>query len=169
MVNWVVHKFGGTSVADAGRYQSVAEILLARRGRGERAAVVVSAMSGVTDALLGLVAGAAARDAGYAEGLRALRERHLGTAAALGLDAARGRSLAETIGADFRELEEVLRGVWIARLQSEHIAEFVSGHGELWSARFLNALLEQRGCPSGWLDAREVLVVESDARGVAVD
>ncbi|MFL6336227.1 MAG: bifunctional aspartate kinase/homoserine dehydrogenase I [Pyrinomonadaceae bacterium] len=169
MANWVVHKFGGTSVADAARYRAVADILLARREQGERAAVVVSAMSGVTDALLALVVRAAARDVGYAERLRALRARHLETAAALGLDAARERALAETIGADFRELEEVLRGVWIARLQSEHIAEFVSGHGELWSARFLNALLEQLGCPSQWLDAREVLVVESDARGVAVD
>ncbi|MET0647166.1 MAG: bifunctional aspartate kinase/homoserine dehydrogenase I [Pyrinomonadaceae bacterium] len=169
MAKWVVHKFGGTSVADAARYKSVAGILLARRQNGERAAVVVSAMSGVTDALLGLVSGAAARDASYADGLRALRTRHLETAAALGLDAAREKSLAEIVEADFRELEEVLRGVWIARLQSEPIAEFVSGHGELWSARFLNALLEQQGCPSDWLDAREVLVVESDARGVAVD
>ena len=89
MVSWVVHKFGGTSVADAGRYRSVAGILLARRAEGERAAVVVSAMGGVTDALLGLVSGAAARDEGYVERLQALRARHLETAAALGLDAAR--------------------------------------------------------------------------------
>jgi aspartokinase/homoserine dehydrogenase 1 len=169
MKKWVVHKFGGTSVADAGRYKAVAEILLARRAQGERAAVVVSAMSGVTDALLGLVSGAAARDEGYAQRLQALRARHLETAAALGLDPAREKSLTETVGADLREIEEVLRGVWIARLQSEQIAEFVSGHGELWSARFLDALLAERGCPSDWLDAREVLVVESDARGVAVD
>ncbi|HEX8117532.1 MAG TPA: hypothetical protein VF521_09680, partial [Pyrinomonadaceae bacterium] len=87
MANWVVHKFGGTSVADAGRYGAVADILLARRAAEERAAVVVSAMSGVTVALLGLVSGAAARDEGYAERLRALRTRHVETAAALGLDA----------------------------------------------------------------------------------
>jgi aspartokinase/homoserine dehydrogenase 1 len=169
MGKWVVHKFGGTSVADAGRYEAVAEILLARRERGERAAVVVSAMSGVTDALLGLVSGAAARDESYAERLHALKTRHLETAAALGLAAAREKALAEAVENDFRELEEVLRGVWIARLQSEPIAEFVSGHGELWSARFLDALLGEKGCPSDWLDARAALVVEADARGVAVD
>ena len=169
MANWVVHKFGGTSVADAGRYEAVADILLARRARGERAAVVVSAMSGVTDALLGLVSGAAARDAGYAERLRHVRARHLETAAALGLDPARERSVAEAVEADFRDIEEVLRGVWITRLPSEPIAEFVSGHGELWSAQFLDALLAERGCPSDWLDARAVLFVEADARGVAVD
>ena len=169
MTKWVVHKFGGTSVADAGRYRAVADILLARRQRGERAAVVVSAMSGVTDALLGLVGRAARRDASYAEALRSLRARHLDTAAALALDPAREKALAAALEADFRELEEVLRGVWIARLQAEQIAEFVSGHGELWSAQFLSALLSERGCPSQWLDAREVLFVESDARGVAVD
>src|ERR671927_902863 len=126
-------------------------------------------MSGVTDALLGLVGRSAAHDASHADALRSLRARHLDTAAALGLGAERVAALTEAIKKDFRELEEVLRGAWIARLQSEHIAEFVSGHGELWSARFLNALLEERGCASDWLDAREVLVVESDARGVAVD
>ena len=49
--NWVVHKFGGTSVADAERYRAAAEIVLAR-APGERTAVVVSAMSGVTNALI---------------------------------------------------------------------------------------------------------------------
>jgi bifunctional aspartokinase / homoserine dehydrogenase 1 len=169
MKKWVVHKFGGTSVADAGRYKAVAEILLARRERGERAAVVVSAMSGVTDALLGLVVGAAARDASYTEALRVLCARHLDTAAALGINAGRERVLAEVVESDCHEIDEVLRGVWIARLSSEQISEFVSGYGELWSARFLDALLEESGCPSQWLDAREVLVVEADARGVAVD
>src|SRR5215213_7679412 len=109
MSKWVVHKFGGTSVADAERYKAVADILLARRQEGQRLAVVVSAMGGVTDALLGLVAGAAARDGGYVERLQALRARHVETAAALGLDAARERALAETIEAEFREIEEVLR------------------------------------------------------------
>src|ERR1044072_3361111 len=93
MAKWVVHKFGGTSVADAGRYKSVADILLARRAAGEHAAVVVSAMSKGADALLGLVSGAAARDEGYAERLRALRARHLETAAALGVAPSGERAL----------------------------------------------------------------------------
>ncbi|MDT5293332.1 MAG: bifunctional aspartokinase / homoserine dehydrogenase 1 [Acidobacteriota bacterium] len=169
MEQWVVHKFGGTSLADAERYAAVAEILLARRAAGERAAVVVSAMSGVTDALLELVEMAAARDASYADRLHALRARHLETATHLDLRAARDESPADSITADFRDIEEVLRGVWIARLNSERIAEFISGHGELWSARLLNALMQRAGRPSAWLDAREVLVVEPDGRGVAVD
>jgi aspartokinase/homoserine dehydrogenase 1 len=169
MKKWIVHKFGGTSVADAGRYKAVGEILLARRAEGERSAVVVSAMSGVTDALLELVELAAAREAAYTDRLHALRARHLDTASRLDLGEAQLTSLVESIGVDFQEIGEVLRGVWIARLSSERISEFISGYGELWSARFLDARMEQAGCPSRWLDAREVLVVEPDGKTVAVD
>ena len=43
---WIVHKFGGTSVANAERYRAAAEIVVSSRGE-RQAAVVVSAMSGV--------------------------------------------------------------------------------------------------------------------------
>ena len=48
----VVHKFGGTSVADAERYRHVAGLLLARDEQEQ--VTVVSAMKGVTDALIEL-------------------------------------------------------------------------------------------------------------------
>ena len=48
----VVHKFGGTSVADAERYRHVAQLLLAREEALQ--VTVVSAMKGVTDALIEL-------------------------------------------------------------------------------------------------------------------
>ncbi|HEX6285497.1 MAG TPA: lysine-sensitive aspartokinase 3, partial [Pyrinomonadaceae bacterium] len=50
----IVMKFGGTSVADANALENVARIVAAQRER--RPVVVVSAMSGVTDALLKSVA-----------------------------------------------------------------------------------------------------------------
>ena len=46
----VVHKFGGTSVADAERYRHVAQLLLAREESLQ--VTVVSAMKGVTDGLI---------------------------------------------------------------------------------------------------------------------
>jgi len=51
--HWVIHKFGGTSVADADGYRQVAAIL--RDGKDEKKAIVVSAMDRVTDALIELV------------------------------------------------------------------------------------------------------------------
>src|ERR1044072_726581 len=136
---WIVHKLGGTSEADADRYQGVGRMLLAARRDGVRTAVVVSAMGGVTDALLDATGLAARQEAGYLDRLDALRERHLEAVRNLGLEESRRRALAEVIGTDFKAIEEVLRGVWIARLDSERIREFVSGYGELWSAQILHA------------------------------
>src|ERR1041384_3033819 len=127
---WTVHKFGGTSLADADRYRAASEIVLSERS-GQRVAVVVSAMSGVTNALIEAVNLAATQDESYLQKLQALEDRHLETIAELQL--ANAQTLRETLVSDFNAIKEVLRGVWITRLTSERIVEFVSGHGELWS------------------------------------
>ncbi|WGF87688.1 aspartate kinase [Marinivivus vitaminiproducens] len=49
----VVQKFGGTSVADLDRLRHVAQRVARSTARGERPAVVVSAMAGVTNQLVG--------------------------------------------------------------------------------------------------------------------
>lgn len=167
-MKWVVHKFGGTSVADAERYRAAAEIVLARTP-GERTAVVVSAMSGVTNVLIQSVELAASNDSSYLTKLEDLQRRHLETLAALELGPSQTGALRETIVSDFNAIAEVLRGVWITRLPSERIVEFVSGHGELWSAQMLNAYLEACGHSSNWLDARKVLVVEPNNNTIAID
>lgn len=50
----VVQKYGGTSVADAGRIKNVARRIAAVKDKGSRVVVVVSAMGGTTDELLDL-------------------------------------------------------------------------------------------------------------------
>src|SRR5262249_6478798 len=54
----LVMKFGGTSVGDVERIARVARIVAAERKSGRGVAVVVSAMSGETDRLIGLARGA---------------------------------------------------------------------------------------------------------------
>ncbi|NOQ12962.1 MAG: aspartate kinase, partial [Methyloprofundus sp.] len=49
-----VYKFGGTSVGSVERIQAVAEKVKAARDNGDQLVVVVSAMSGETNRLLGL-------------------------------------------------------------------------------------------------------------------
>src|SRR5690349_5256905 len=165
---WVVHKLGGTSVANAARYRAAAEIVLASEP-GERVGVIVSAMSGVTNELIKTVELAAKHDSSFLTSLANLERRHLDTVAELQLGPAQTESLSKTIAYDFDALEEVLRGVWITRLQSERIIEFISGHGEIWSAQLLHAYLEARGHSSSWLDARDVLVVEPQSNTVVID
>lgn len=165
---WTIHKFGGTSLAGADRYRAACEILLTRRS-DERVAVVVSAMSGVTNALIESLNRAANQDDSYLEQLQALEDRHLETIAGLQLRDVQSSTLNETIVSDFKAIKEVLRGVWITQFASERIIEFVSGYGELWSAQLLHAHLESQNHGSSWLDARKILVVEPNANTIAVD
>src|ERR1051326_7883122 len=81
---WVVHKFGGTSVANAERYRAAAAIVLESQP-GERVAVIVSAMSGVTNELIRAVELAAKHDASYLANLAELKQKHLATIAELEL------------------------------------------------------------------------------------
>jgi aspartokinase/homoserine dehydrogenase 1 len=163
---WTVHKFGGTSLAGADRYRAACDIVLSQRS-SERVAVVVSAMSGVTNTLIESVTLASTQDDSYLQKLEALESRHLETIAALTLRD--DKDLRSALVSDVNAIKEVLRGVWITRLASERIIEFVSGHGELWSAQLMHAYLESQNQRSSWLDAREVLVVEPNANSVAVD
>src|SRR5438874_10896175 len=78
---WVVHKFGGSSVADADCFRRVAAIL--ESAPAGRLGVVLSACRGVTDALLGLVALAERQDKAFREERTQLRVRHAGIATEL--------------------------------------------------------------------------------------
>ncbi|MGD2073732.1 MAG: aspartate kinase [Gammaproteobacteria bacterium] len=57
----IVQKYGGTSVGSPDRIQAVAEKVLGYRDQGHQLVVVVSAMSGETDRLLGLAGSISAR------------------------------------------------------------------------------------------------------------
>ncbi len=162
----VVHKFGGTSVAGAERYRAVAEIVLARPE--PRRAVVVSAMSGVTDELVRAVQGAGRRDPAYLEAVQALRERHLGTAGEL-LPGPEGDEVRAALERDLADVHDVLRAAWIVRHAPRGAEDMVVGLGEVWSARLLAAYLAARGARAGWLDARQVLVTEPGEGTARID
>lgn len=59
----IVQKYGGTSVGSPERIQAVADKIIACREQGHQLVVVVSAMSGETDRLLGLAASVSDRPA----------------------------------------------------------------------------------------------------------
>jgi aspartokinase/homoserine dehydrogenase 1 len=166
--DWVVHKFGGSSVADAECFRRVAAIIEARRG--ERPAVVLSACRGVTDALLGLVQTAEQR--GDVEPMLAdLRERHADLAKAL-LSLARADAYGALLDGDLSDLRGVLNTVQLTRAAARNVRDLIGGYGEIWSSRLLAAFLEERGrCarPPVWVDARQVIVVEWGPLGPIVD
>jgi bifunctional aspartokinase / homoserine dehydrogenase 1 len=152
---WVVHKFGGSSVASAERYRHVGRLL---GGRAEpRRAVVVSAMSGVTDLLMRAVELAGGRDGEYRSLLDELKRKHRDAVSEL-VPLEEGKRLIERIEADLVDVGDVLHAAWLMRSASRGVRELVSGYGEVWSAQILCAHLRARGDAAAWLDAREVLV-----------
>lgn len=167
---WAVHKFGGTSVADAERYRGVGQVLaqqVAVEG-GARQAVVVSAMSGVTNALIELVNLASGRDEVYRARLEALEQKHVATISEL-VAGERRVALLEKVREDFSNIADILHALWLLRGQSAAAVELISGYGELWSAQILAESLLAAGRKADWLDAREVLVVRTGESGVVVD
>jgi aspartokinase/homoserine dehydrogenase 1 len=161
----ITHKFGGSSLADSARIKHVAELMRARAESTQ--VVVVSAMSGVTDALLALTDGAAANLPHWREKVAVLRKRHLDTAQDL-LGPHCGPAH-RWLNERFDELGNVLHAISVLRGAGHGVAEAVSGNGEVWSSYLLHALLRAQGADYALLDAREVLVVRHEELGVAVD
>ncbi len=151
---WVTHKFGGSSLADASAYRAAASNLGA--STDARRAVVVSAMAGMTDGLIEVVERAGRREPRYEELADQLRDRQTTVAQDL-MDG--GHELIAQIEKDWVDIGDVLRASWVMHAVSESAVGVVAGFGEVWSARLLAAYLENQGASATWLDAREVLIV----------
>ncbi|HTD28270.1 MAG TPA: bifunctional aspartate kinase/diaminopimelate decarboxylase, partial [Xanthomonadaceae bacterium] len=83
---WIVLKFGGTSVSERKRWDTIGALIRARAGRGDaRVLTVVSALAGITNALQGVI-DAHADDRECAERVAAIVQRHRAFALTLDLD-----------------------------------------------------------------------------------
>jgi aspartate kinase len=159
----VVQKFGGTSVADPEAIRRLIEIVRAARARDARGpAVVVSAMSRVTDGLLGVADSAGASH--VAEALsrtQLIRERHLVTARELVSGAALDPLLSQ-INAELDALSDVVKALAVLREVSPRTLDVVAAVGELLSSRIVAAALTSAGVPAEWVDARQAIVTNNE-------
>ncbi len=171
--DWVVHKFGGTSVADADCYRRVAELLHAQAS--VRQAVVVSAMGGMTNALLQLISDAeASANESVTAGIDGIRERYRQTVAELLGNEADRDELLRPFEEELGDIGDILSAVTLVRSAAQRSRDVVAGYGEIWSTRLLAALLQQEQGSDPlkrvvhWVDARQLLVVEPGELGPAV-
>ena len=138
-------KFGGTSVATLPRWQNILELMRSRRAEGARVLVVVSALTGITDALKQLCAQADV--ATRIVSAQAITQRHHDLLADMQLEmpaalATRLDDLARLAWHDVADL------AWQAQVQA---------HGELLSSALGAAFLTAQGLSTEWVDARECL------------
>ena len=164
---WKIHKFGGSSLADAACFRRVAGIVMALPE--ERLGVVVSAMGGMTDALLNLAALAEQDDASFETELHAIGERYAGTAKEL-LEGEALVPLLDAWSADAGDVRDVLKAIALVKSAPRRNRDVVAGYGEIWSARLLAAYLAQETPERGgtWIDARQVITVHETELGPAV-
>ena len=168
MDKWIVHKFGGSSVADAGCFRRVADIIEA--SPNPREAVVLSACRGVTDALLNAVALAERPDGDMTGAIEQLKKRHEKLAAEL-LSPSACEAYCMQLARDCRDIAGVLQTVRLIRAATYSMRDVISGYGEIWSTRLFAPFLRERGRIQGevlWVDAREVIIVEWGPLGPAV-
>ena len=170
-MTWTVHKFGGSSLADAGGFERAAGIVLAEGAA--RVAVVVSAMQGVTNALFALLDRAVSGNDQWQADLQTLQDQYAAIAGELISDTDRHKELLAVQAEECRDVADILHSAVLIRSAGPRMEALVSGCGELWSARLLAALVTERGTDAGrqakWLDARDVLRVEPGELGVVVD
>lgn len=139
----IVLKYGGTSVSSLSTWRNILALARARRSTGAPVLIVVSALSGVTNALEQIFA--APEAAARTELITALKAKHLALLAALGLSPT-------TLDARFEALEAAAAAPRNDADRAELMAQ-----GELMSSTLGAAFLGQQGEPTTWLDARDWL------------
>jgi aspartate kinase len=150
----IIAKFGGTSVANAEAIRRLTDIVRSRIAADPL--VVVSALAGVTDALLALGPVVHAGDhAAIDATLGALVERHEATAREL----PGGADALSAIADDLIELRREL-GAALGRMLRPAELDALAGRGELWSSRLVSAALEGAGLDVAWVDIRPIMVTD---------
>jgi len=168
-------KFGGTSVADRAAIERLMAIVRAQRqaeaqqegGDARGPIVVVSALSGVTDRLLGVAAQAGAGDIeGARNSLRDLHQRHIAVAEVITDAALRAQTL-EDLAGEFEELERIVAALAVLREVSPRWMDTIAAAGEILSSRVVAAALNAHALPAGWVDARRAVVTDGEHQAAA--
>ena len=164
----VVMKFGGTSVEDPAAIGRTAAIVAGRVAQGKKPVVVVSAMAKVTDQLLRAAAAAAAGDRTGALAISSrLRSRHRDTACVLVKNPADSVALQTLIDQKFDSLDEILRGLSAILELTPRISDLIVSFGERISSRMVAAAFRERSIDAAHLDARDIIVTDSQFQRAA--
>jgi bifunctional diaminopimelate decarboxylase / aspartate kinase len=153
MMNWVVIKFGGTSVATAENWRHIANIVRRHRSQGHRVLVVCSAITQVSNKLEALLTLALLGK--QDEVLKDLEAVHQTLCRDLSVDFT-------VLEGWFKRLRELAEGVSLIQEASPRIRALVMAHGELLSTTLGAVFLRAQNLEVDWQDARELLLAEND-------
>ncbi|HEX8755321.1 MAG TPA: bifunctional aspartate kinase/diaminopimelate decarboxylase, partial [Steroidobacteraceae bacterium] len=150
--DWIVLKFGGTSVSSLANWRNIAKVAAQRRAEGARVLIVHSAVTGITDRLEKLLA--AARGEAQEEELKTIEERHRRLVAELGIP------LGPDCERQLKELRQIASGIALIGEVSDRTRARVMSAGELLATEIGARFLRAQGLQVDWADARSMLLAE---------
>jgi len=156
-----VLKFGGSSVGNSERIRIVKKIT---GSESLPIIIVVSAFQGVTDSLKSISESAAAHDEQYKEGLEELIKKHRSVC----IDLLNGNALKSTlsnIDQIFKELNEILSGLFLLRELSKYSLDKVLSSGERLSSLIISSYFDN----TLLVDAREIIKTDDNYGNANVD
>ena len=160
MKDLLVMKFGGTSVGSAARMRTAARLAIAER-RKRPVAVVVSAMSKITDLLLDTMRHAEAGDrSGMATNIAGLRARHEAVCREL-LPGPRQPSIMAEIHRLIAEFERIASGMAMLNIQPLRSVDESLSVGERLSALLMSEYIASEGVAAMVVDASGVIVTNA--------
>ena len=169
----IVHKFGGTSVGNAERLASVADIVTAQQRRTagtpqSGTVVVVSAMSTVTNQLIaGAWAAAEGNDAAYRRTKAELLDKHLDVVDALLSHSPEQVEVGGFVEDRLHELDRLYRSIAVLGEVTQRGLDTVASFGEQLSSNILAAVLRDHEARAEAISGTEILVTD-DQFGQAV-
>jgi aspartate kinase len=157
----IISKFGGTSVADASAILRSAEIVRGRLSR--QPIVVVSALAGVTNGLLGIAKLASEGNfISAVSAVQAMRERHLQEVDALLADSTELHDISAEISVIFDELAALCEALSVLGFITPRSLDAIAAMGERASSMLVAAAFRTCGIAAVHVDARKVLITDDN-------
>ncbi len=153
-----VMKFGGGCLQDGAAFLKVGKII----GRQKRTAVVVSAVSGVTEMLLTAIEQSKQGEKNIPGILARLTHKHRVIIDALGLSGREKQRLLKTIHGPLTQVRRLLTGIAYHGDLTPAVRAKLLSYGERLAARLLAGLLDCQGIPARALDAHRVGISTDD-------
>ena len=162
-----VLKFGGSSVANAENINKIVSTLKERIGK-EKLVVVVSALGGITDALINSVAMASKGEELYKEELQKIENRHLEMVKEL-IPISQQSHLLSLVKRHCNEIEDICNGVFLLQELTPRTKDRVMSYGELLSSQIISAKFQSEGFKNKWTDSRKIIITNSHYEHAVVD
>ena len=150
-------KFGGSSVSSAERIDNVAKIIRSYAEQGERFAVVVSAMGGMTDLLIKMSKIAASGSTEYKGILEYFSHKHREVVNGLIKNYDRHPAILQEIIDGQEELGNLLQGLYLTRDLTRKTMDYIQSFGERSNAFMISEVLNSYGIPAQYVNARELI------------